>query len=148
MELAQEKRTVCLLETPYRFNQLIEACAEVMGERNAYIGMNLTMRYETHHYGTFNEIKDRFKDEKIKAEFVLVFEAAPYSYSPPKKAFGTRKFNKFDDNRDGGERRDFKRRDDDNRGGGERRDFKKKEFNFEEKKKFGGKSTRNDDFRD
>ena len=97
-KISQEKRTVVLLETPYRFNQLLEACAHVMSGRHAYIGMNLTMRYETHHYGTFAELHEKFKDERIKAEFVLVFEAAPHSFEPTKKAFGTRKQNRYEPN--------------------------------------------------
>jgi len=73
-QLSHFPKTVILLETPYRLKPLLEAAARVMPDRRAYIGMNLTMMYETHHYGTFAELYEKFKDENIKAEFVICFE--------------------------------------------------------------------------
>jgi len=72
--LSHFPRTVILLETPYRLKPLLEAAAKIMPDRNAYIGMNLTMMYETHHYGTFEQLYEKFKNENIKAEFVICFE--------------------------------------------------------------------------
>ncbi len=74
-ELANENRTVILLETPYRMKVLLEAAQRVIPDRRAYLGMNLTHSFETHHYGTFKELYDKFKSEKVKAEFVVCFEA-------------------------------------------------------------------------
>jgi 16S rRNA (cytidine1402-2'-O)-methyltransferase len=72
--LSEEPRTVCLLETPYRLLPLLEAAARVMPNRNAYIGFNLTMPFETHHYGTFKELFEHFSEKRLKAEFVICFE--------------------------------------------------------------------------
>lgn len=72
--LSKERRTVCLLETPYRLKPFLANAASVMPDRQCYIGFNLTMPYETHHYGTFKELNEKFKEDKIKAEFVVVFE--------------------------------------------------------------------------
>lgn len=79
--LAEEARTVVLLETPYRLLAILEAAASVMPNRNAYIGMNLTTQYETHHYGTFKELFDKFNGKRIKGEFVICFEGKSYSDS-------------------------------------------------------------------
>lgn len=73
-QLALEPRTICLLETPYRLLPLLEAAAKVMPERKAYIGFNLTMPFETHHYGTFRELFEHFSEKRVKAEFVICFE--------------------------------------------------------------------------
>ena len=73
-ELSVEKRTVVLYDTPYRLLPVLEGICKIMPQRRAYIGMNLTMPFETHHYGTFQELYDKFKNERIKAEFVIVFE--------------------------------------------------------------------------
>lgn len=153
--LSQETRTVCLLETPYRFNQLIEACAEVMPERRAYIGMNLTMRYETHHYGTFKEIKEKFADQKVKAEFVLVFDGAPKGYKPQKKAYGKRrssnyqdrdsKFNKFDRNKKYDRDDRYKGSRDNRRDDNYRRD---KKTDRDDRYKGGKSSDRDDRYKD
>jgi len=75
--LSTEKRTVVLLETPYRLVPLLETAAQIMPERRAYIGCNLTMPFETHHYGTFKELYDKFKNTKFKGEFVICFDGSP-----------------------------------------------------------------------
>jgi 16S rRNA (cytidine1402-2'-O)-methyltransferase len=72
--LAEEPRTVVLLETPYRLRQLLADAAAIMPQRRAYIGCNLTLPYETHHYGTFAELWERFRQTRFRGEFVLCFE--------------------------------------------------------------------------
>lgn len=73
-DLSKEKRTVILLETPYRLKMMLASAAKILPNRSAYIGFNLTHAYESHHYGTFTELFDKFKDQRLKAEFVVVFE--------------------------------------------------------------------------
>jgi 16S rRNA (cytidine1402-2'-O)-methyltransferase len=75
--LSDEARTVVLLETPYRLMPVLEAASKIMPKRNAYIGCNLTMPYETHHYGTFSELYNKFKNLNFKGEFVICFEGMP-----------------------------------------------------------------------
>lgn len=72
--LSNESNTVAIFETPYRLKPLLSALSQIMPARKAYIGFNLTMPFETHHYGTFSELNNKFRDERIKAEFVIVFE--------------------------------------------------------------------------
>lgn len=79
-ELSTQNRTVILLETPYRLKVLLEAASKILPERNAYLGMNLTHSFETHHYGTFKDLYEKFKSEKIKAEFVVCFEGKNFMY--------------------------------------------------------------------
>lgn len=74
--LKEEAKTVVLLETPYRLLPLLEAASQVMPSRRTYLGCNLTMPYETHHYGTFSELYEKMKKEKFKGEFVVCFEGA------------------------------------------------------------------------
>ncbi|MBS1536228.1 MAG: 16S rRNA (cytidine(1402)-2'-O)-methyltransferase [Bacteroidetes bacterium] len=76
-ELARERRTVILLETPYRLLPLLDAATQVMPKRTAYLGCNLTLPFETHHYGTFTELFAKFTEEKFKGEFVLCFAGNP-----------------------------------------------------------------------
>ena len=72
-DLADETRTVVLLETPYRLLPLLEAAARIIPERRAYLGCNLTMPSETRHYGTVAELLEKFRSERFKGEFVFVF---------------------------------------------------------------------------
>ncbi len=83
--LSKEKRTVVLLETPYRLLPVLEAAAKVMPFRNAYLGCNLTYPYETHHYGAFVELYEKFKEMRFKGEFVIVFEGLPNDDFAPEK---------------------------------------------------------------
>ncbi len=75
--LKDESKTIVLLETPYRLMPLLDAAAMVLPNRQVYIGCNLTMPFETHHYGTFTELHAKFAEVKFKGEFVIVFEGAP-----------------------------------------------------------------------
>ncbi len=73
LQLAKVRKTVILMDTPYRLKILLEAFANIIPNRAVYIGMNLTMPSETHHYGTFKELYEKFKSEKFKSEYVIVF---------------------------------------------------------------------------
>jgi 16S rRNA (cytidine1402-2'-O)-methyltransferase len=81
-KLSKMTDTFCLLETPYRLIPLLEDAIKIMPDRKAYLACNLTMKNETHHYGTIQELYDKFKDKKVKMEFVLVVEGNAFAYSP------------------------------------------------------------------
>ncbi len=88
--LSTENRTVVIFETPYRLTPILETAAQIMPDRRAYIGCNLTMPFETHHYGTFKELYEKFKNSRFKGEFVIVFDGAPLNLEtdfiePPKE---------------------------------------------------------------
>lgn len=78
-ELANEPRTVVILETPYRLLPLLRAAAEVIPNRQAYLGCNLTMPSETHHYGTVKELYEKFQHLRFKGEFVFCFAGSDSS---------------------------------------------------------------------
>ena len=91
--LSYERRTVVLLETPYRLMPFLEAARDILPYRNAYIGCNLTMPYETHHYGTFLDLYKKFKDMRFKGEFIVIFEGLPLDtkYDEGWKPYGSDK---------------------------------------------------------
>ncbi len=96
--LADEPRTVVLLETPYRLVPLLEAARQIMPTRRAYLGCNLTMDTETHHYGTVSELYTKFLVLRFKGEFVFCFEGdknatkSSAKYSAPAEARSERRF--------------------------------------------------------
>ncbi len=136
-QLAMEPRTICLLETPYRLLPLLEAAAKVMPNRRAYIGFNLTMPFETHHYGTFKELYDHFSEKRVKAEFVICFEGTEYTEVPEKRErFVPKKF----ENRESFEDNKFSKGRG-NQGKGGKKPFNKKgKSEFERKSEYKGKS--------
>ncbi len=98
--LARERRTVVILETPYRLNTLLSACAEILPDRRVYLGMNLTMPFETHHYGTFAELVKKFENSKIKSEFVLIMEGNKEWIGPKKVEISDDYYDDDDDDDD------------------------------------------------
>jgi 16S rRNA (cytidine1402-2'-O)-methyltransferase len=75
--LALEPRTIVLLDTPYRLDAVLSALAEVMPDRRAYIGCNLTMATEAHHYGRLSELREKFAEQRFRGEYVIVIEGNP-----------------------------------------------------------------------
>ena len=121
--LALEPRTTVLLETPYRLKQLLEAAAKVMPDRSAYIGCNLTMAFEHHHYGTFSELMIKFTESPFKGEFVIVFEGHPGRNVLSILEQNEKKKSKFSDHDD--HSREYPRKHEES-GDKPRRDFKKR----------------------
>ena len=141
ISLSKEPRTVAVYDTPYRLLPLLEDASKVMPSRNAYIGMNLTMPFETHHYGTFIELFQKFKEERIKAEFVICFEGNDNSelsklFAPQKEDIINDSFRRDDfkkdafkkDFRRGSFKRDGFKRDDFKKDGFKRDGFKRDDF--------------------
>ncbi|MDZ4744577.1 MAG: 16S rRNA (cytidine(1402)-2'-O)-methyltransferase, partial [bacterium] len=81
-KLASEPRTIILLEAPYRLRQLLSSAAAIMPERRAYVGCNLTMPSETHHYGTIAELSAKFTEKTFKGEFVVCIQGTTAAHQP------------------------------------------------------------------
>jgi 16S rRNA (cytidine1402-2'-O)-methyltransferase len=95
-DLSFEPRTVVLLETPYRLMPMLESAIKVMPDRKAYIGCNLTMSFESHHYGTFSELHTKFTENKFKGEFVIVFEENSSTSSDYYKTYTSKPYEQED----------------------------------------------------
>jgi len=73
--LRQEKRTMVLMDTPYRLAALLKDVAAVLGaERRACVAFNLTMPDETIFRGTASELAAEAAGKNLKGEFVHVVE--------------------------------------------------------------------------
>jgi 16S rRNA (cytidine1402-2'-O)-methyltransferase len=74
-QLLQERRTIVLMDTPYRLVPLLADLAEAFGNsRRVCIAFNLTLPDEAMFYGTAVELHRRFASKEIKGEFVIVIE--------------------------------------------------------------------------
>jgi 16S rRNA (cytidine1402-2'-O)-methyltransferase len=77
-ELRQEKRTMVLMDTPYRLGALLKDVAEVLGpERRVCVAFNLTMPGEATFRGAAGELAAAVAKNGLKGEFVLVVEGRP-----------------------------------------------------------------------
>jgi 16S rRNA (cytidine1402-2'-O)-methyltransferase len=74
-QLVQEKRTIVLMDTPYRLLSLMSDLAEAFGDsRRLCVAFNLTLPDEQMFYGTPPALLKRFSAKEMKGEFVIVIE--------------------------------------------------------------------------
>lgn len=73
--LLNEKKTMVLMDTPYRLLQLLHDIAEVFGNnRKICISFNLTLPDEEIFYGSAVELYKKVSERNLKGEFVIVVE--------------------------------------------------------------------------
>jgi 16S rRNA (cytidine1402-2'-O)-methyltransferase len=74
-QLTQEKRTIVLMDTPYRLVPLLKDLAEAFGtSRRLCLAFNLTLPDEQMFYGTAVDLHRQFSAKERKGEFVIVVE--------------------------------------------------------------------------
>ena len=76
-ELAQEKRTIVLFESPHRIVKTLNELYQVMGERKAVLARELTKIHEEVIRGTLGELAIKAEEKKLKGEITLVISGAP-----------------------------------------------------------------------
>ena len=76
-ELAQEKRTIVLFESPHRIVKTLNELYQVMGERKAVLARELTKIHEEVLRGTLGELAIKAEEQKLKGEITLVISGAP-----------------------------------------------------------------------
>ena len=73
-ELAEEKRTIVIYESPNRIHKTLKQLLEFLGDRKVCICRELTKQFETVYRGTIESFVSEPDLIKIKGEFVLVVE--------------------------------------------------------------------------
>lgn len=75
--LAEEKRTLVLLESPHKLMKSLEQLAEVLGaERRIAVCRELSKKFEECYRGSLAEAVQHFREQGVKGEFVLVIGQA------------------------------------------------------------------------
>jgi len=70
--LKSEERTIILYESPHRILRTLHDLLEVLGDRDAAVGRELTKKFEEIVRGKLSKIIAKFEKEKIRGEFVIV----------------------------------------------------------------------------
>ena len=74
-QLQQERRTIVLMETPYRLSALLRDLADTFGEtRRCCLAFNLTLPEERIYHGTAAALYRELGPKELKGEFVIVIE--------------------------------------------------------------------------
>lgn len=70
--LKDEQRTIVLFETTYRIVKCLKAMREILGEREIFIGRELTKKFEEKIRGNISGILDEMGKKQLKGELVVV----------------------------------------------------------------------------
>lgn len=71
-ELAEEKRTIIIYESPNRIAKTLSDMFQAFGDRSVCIVRELTKKFETIHRGSLKQMIDQIDSIKQKGEFVIV----------------------------------------------------------------------------
>jgi 16S rRNA (cytidine1402-2'-O)-methyltransferase len=70
--LVDEPRTIVLFETPHRIKKCLKVMLDVFGDREIFIGRELTKKFEEKWRGTVSIILKNIEDRTIKGEIIVV----------------------------------------------------------------------------
>ncbi len=70
--LRETNRTMVFLESPHRIAKALAAMHEIFGDRQAFVGRELTKKFEQTYRGTLSEILAYFTDHPVKGEIVII----------------------------------------------------------------------------
>ncbi len=71
-ELTDERRTLVFFESPYRLLKTLHLMHEELGDRQAFVGRELTKKFESHYHGGLSELIEIFSEKTVKGEIVIV----------------------------------------------------------------------------
>lgn len=70
--LADERRTIIFFETPHRINKSLKIMMNILGDRDIFMGRELTKKFEEKLHGTVSTILENIENRTIKGEIVIV----------------------------------------------------------------------------
>jgi 16S rRNA (cytidine1402-2'-O)-methyltransferase len=80
--LKDSRETLVFYESPRRLDDTLAAMAEIFGERQAAVALELTKRFERVHRGTLPVLAAEFADTETKGEAVIVVAGAAEASAP------------------------------------------------------------------
>ncbi len=80
-ELAEEKRTIVIYESPHRIQKTLRELHEVLGNRKAAVARELTKMYEEVIRGTLQDLAATAEKKKWKGEITLVIAGSSFKES-------------------------------------------------------------------
>jgi 16S rRNA (cytidine1402-2'-O)-methyltransferase len=81
-ELAAERRTIVLFESPRRLSELLEDALAELGDRRAAVAREITKVHQEVVRGSLSELVDLLGGRDLKGEIAVVVEGAPEKAPP------------------------------------------------------------------
>ena len=72
VKLADDCRTLVFFESPYRILKTLKAMLETFGDRPAFVGRELTKKFEQTYRDRLHRLVEVFETEKPRGEFVII----------------------------------------------------------------------------
>lgn len=82
-QLVDEKRTMVFYEAPHKLASTLKDMLDYFGDRNISIVKELTKIHENVESTTLSQAALKYKEQKLKGEYVLIVEGAPEGISKP-----------------------------------------------------------------
>jgi 16S rRNA (cytidine1402-2'-O)-methyltransferase len=76
-ELSCDHRTLVFYEAPHRLEKTLTAIFDILGDRRAAVGRELTKVFEEVRRGNLGEILSTFKGKKVRGEITIAVEGMP-----------------------------------------------------------------------
>ena len=73
--ILNEPRTIVIFETPHRIKKCLNVMLEVMGNREIFIGRELTKKFEEKIRGNLEEVCRKLEGRSLKGEIVVIIKA-------------------------------------------------------------------------
>lgn len=73
-ELKTETRTIVIFESPHRIVKILGIMLEIFGDRQAYLGRELTKKFEQHYRQNISSLIAELNQKPPKGELVLIVE--------------------------------------------------------------------------
>lgn len=80
--LSDSRETMVFYESPRRLDDTLAAMAEIWGERQAAVALELTKRFERVYRGTLAQLAAQFADDETRGEAVIVVAGAAEPAAP------------------------------------------------------------------
>jgi 16S rRNA (cytidine1402-2'-O)-methyltransferase len=71
-QLKEDEHTLVFFESPHRVIKSLPVMLEVLGDRPAFIGRELTKKFEQSYRGTISQLLDIIRGKPVKGELVLI----------------------------------------------------------------------------
>ncbi len=71
-KMVADNRTIVFFETPHRITKSLEAMFKVLGDREVFIGRELTKKFEEKIRGRVSEVIKNLEQRKLKGEMVVI----------------------------------------------------------------------------
>ena len=92
-QLAEEKKTIIIYESPHKINTTLEQIKEFFGEETKVsLSREISKKFEETKRGTINELIDFSKSKTLKGEIVLVLNNVPIKADEDEKPLSKNKY--------------------------------------------------------